>query len=468
MDKLVKADVTELNLNIIPGQNSSATFKLSNLMHAMPVAVSLTSTNPSLFSFSHSFAVLKPLSTACFTVFLNQNPLSSPFDSVLVRSAVFPAGRATQDDLRRVFSRTGPHIFRDAKIPVSFVGFHVAEMMVSGEWSVSREVKSFFPKVVSFCGESQLNSLLRCAAGNGDTAAVSAVINAGADVNCREVNGVSAMSLAVESGNAGTVKFLIDSGYRIDHKIDRFLHQSAAMNRVDMIEILRSGYPEKDLNSRDLSNQTALHIAAINGHAETLQFLVSIGCDPDVEDDNKWTPLHHASYHGHVKAVEILLRHGSMFANKVVTNQNKTPFDLALQRNHSTLYDALHSGEVLQRAALTGDVAAVKKCLTEGAANVNGRDQNGWTALHRAAFKGRIECVKVLVSHGAEVDAVDDSGYAPLHRAVEVGHRAVALYLMAHGAKANLKGIKIKTVVSGDFDYCLKNDTPSLVVNSWC
>ncbi|XP_019197477.1 PREDICTED: ankyrin repeat domain-containing protein 65-like [Ipomoea nil] len=267
MDKLVKADVTELNLIFTPGQNPSATFKLSNLMHAIPVAVSLTSTN-SLFSFSHSFAVLKPLSTASFTVFFTPNPrVSSPFDSVLVRSVLFPAGRATQDDLRRVFSRPGPHIFRDAKIPVKF-----------------------------FCG---------CAAGKGDL------------------------------------------------------------------------------------------------------------------------------------------------------NQNKTPFDLARERNHSSLYDALRSGEELQRAARTGDVAAVKKCLAEGA-NVNGRDEIGWTALHRAAFKGRMECVKVLVSHGAEVDAVDFSGYAPLHRAGEVGHRAVALYLIAHGAKANLKGImKAKTLVSRDFDCCL-------------
>nr|GLL17871.1 ankyrin repeat domain-containing protein 65-like [Ipomoea trifida] len=56
-------------------------------------------------------------------------------------------------------------------------------------------------------------------------------------------------------------------------------------------------------------------------------------------------------------------------------------------------------------------MAAVKECLAEGA-NVNGRDQSGWTALHRAAFKGRIECVQVLVSHGAEVDAVDGSDFS--------------------------------------------------------
>nr|GMD03438.1 ankyrin repeat domain-containing protein 50-like [Ipomoea batatas] len=75
------------------------------------------------------------------------------------------------------------------------------------------------------------------------------------------------------------------------------------------------------------------------------------------------------------------------------------------------LHDALSSGEELQRAARSGDVAAVNECLADGD-NVNGRDQSGWTALHRAAVKGRMECVQVLVSHGAEIDAVDGSGFS--------------------------------------------------------
>nr|AAS79597.1 hypothetical protein [Ipomoea trifida]BAF36335.1 hypothetical protein [Ipomoea trifida] len=58
-------------------------------------------------------------------------------------------------------------------------------------------------------------------------------------------------------------------------------------------------------------------------------------------------------------------------------------------------------------------------------ANVNERDQNGWIALHRVAFKGRMECVNLLVSHGVEVDVVDGSGFSV--RPVEKMNNAVTV-----------------------------------------
>ncbi|KAK8960992.1 hypothetical protein KSP40_PGU016749 [Platanthera guangdongensis] len=68
------------------------------------------------------------------------------------------------------------------------------------------------------------------------------------------------------------------------------------------------------------------------------------------------------------------------------------------------------------------------------------RDQNGWTALHVAAFKGRAEAVRELVESGAELEAVDDAGYTPLRCAVEAGRTEVALLLIGYGAKTGLKG----------------------------
>nr|GMD27891.1 ankyrin repeat, PH and SEC7 domain containing protein secG-like [Ipomoea batatas]GME16310.1 ankyrin repeat, PH and SEC7 domain containing protein secG-like [Ipomoea batatas] len=444
MDKLVKPDVEELNLHFTRAHKSSATFNLTNLMHTMSVAVSLTTTNPSLFSSSPQFCIVKPLSTACFKVSLARPsdlpPVSSPLDSVLVRSSMLPTGKATQDDLHRVFSRPGPHIFKDAKIPICFVGADVVEFLLSASSSNSLESNFLLPKAISWCRKPQLNSLLRSAARMGNSHAVSALIEAGADVNSRDFDGVSAMGLAVEAGSIDSVEVLIRSGYTIDNRIDRFLHQAAAIDRVDLMEILCLGYIDIDFNSRDSKTQTALHVAAIQSHIESLQFLVSIGCDPDLQDANKWTPLHHAAKSGQIRAVEILVN-SSKLAKSLLTKDGKTPFDVAVERGHSDLYDMLRLGDALHRAARTGDVGGLSKCLAEGA-NVNGRDQNGWTPLHRAAFKGRLECVKALLKHGAKVDPVDDCGYMPLHRAIEMGHRPVALYLIAHGAKPNFKGLK--------------------------
>ncbi|GMP91345.1 hypothetical protein CsSME_00042085 [Camellia sinensis var. sinensis] len=415
MDRLVKAEVKEVNLTFTRGQKSTATFRLTNLMHTMFVAVSLSTTNPSSFSFPNPFSILPPLSTSSFTLHLSSDhpPLSSLPDTILVRSSMLPTGKAHQDDLP-------PSVFQ-----------------------------------------------ARSATGFGNSYFVSALIDAGADINHRDSNGQSVVSLAVQSGNIDSVQVLIESGFVIDHSIGRFLHDAAAINRADLMKLLFLGFGHIDVNSIDSQGRTALHVAAIHGHAEVLRFLVSMGGNPDAVAYNRWTLLYCAASEGHHEAVEFFLN-CSMFVKYAVNEDGKTAFALAVEKGYSHLYDMLHLGDALQRAARIDDVHAMKSCIAEGV-NVNGKDQNGWTALHRAAFKGRIESVKTLVSNGAQIDLLDDGGYTPLRRAVEGGHMQVAIYLMAHGAKANvvksngsLKGFEI---VPFNLD-CFKNH-PSLVTTPY-
>ncbi|KAH0739750.1 hypothetical protein KY290_038455 [Solanum tuberosum] len=453
MDRLVKPDLDELKLCFIKGQKCSATFKLTNLMHTMSVAVGLSTTNPSLFSFSHPFTIIPPLSTASFTLFLtnscDQPPVYTPLDIVMVKSSMLPTGKASEDDLRRLFSRSGSHIFKDAKIPISLVGPQVVEFLLSSKNLL--DVSLLLPIALSLCHGYQLDSLLKSAAKNGNSHCISALIEAGADVNRRDLEGDSVMSLAVKYGNLDCVQVLIEFGYTIDNSADRFLHYAAATDGVDLMEILCLGYADIDLNSIDSQGRTPLHIAAIHGHVEVIQFLVSVGSDTDMLDTQGWTPLHFAAHQGHVEAVGVLLNH-SNFAKYVVTKQGKTAYELAIDKGHSKLYDVLLLGDTLHRAARKGDVADIKKCIAEGA-NVNGKDQNGWTPLHRAAFKGRVEVVKVLVNNRAKLDIVDYVGYTPLHLAIEAGQKDVAMYLIAQGAKANLMSFKVKEMVSCDFGH---------------
>ncbi|XP_060182090.1 protein VAPYRIN-LIKE-like [Lycium barbarum] len=458
MDRLVKPELEELKLCFIRWQKCSATFMLTNLMHTMSVAISLSTTKPSVFSFSHPFSIIPPLSTASFTLFLthpcDQPPLSTPLDTIMIKSSMLPTGKASQDDLRRLFSRIGKHIFKDAKIPISLVGPQVAEFLLSPNSSVSSDtfldVSSLLPKALSSCGGCQLDSLLKSAAKNGNSHFISALVEAGADVNRRDSDGKSAMSLAVKSGSIDSVQVLIESGYTIDNSADRFLHVASAMDRVDLMEILCLGYADIDLNSIDFQGRTPLHIASIHGHVEVIQFLVSVGSDTDMLDSQGWTPLHFAAHQGHFEAVDFVLNH-SNFAKYALTKQGKTAYELATDKGHSKLYDLLLLGDTLHRAARKGDVSDIKKCITEGA-NVNGKDQNGWTPLHRAAFKGRIEVVKVLVKHGAKLDVVEDCGHTPLHLAIEAGQKNVAMYLIAQGAKAKFKSFKAEGVAPRDLE----------------
>ncbi|KAJ1435719.1 Major sperm protein [Sesbania bispinosa] len=426
MDRLVKPEANEVELMFYKGQKSTTSFKLTNLMHTMSVAVSLTTTNPSVLSLNKLFSIIPPLSSASYTLQLSHPsdhpPLSDPPDVITVRTSMLPTGKAHADDLRRLFSKPGPHVFRDAVITVSLVGPHVAEFLLSHH----PERSNLFTKAISGCSKSELTKLLKPAVERGDTDSVADLLAAGGDAN-----GQSLIPLAIRAGKLELVKLLVSSGCGINNSVDLVLHEAAAMDRIDLVEFSFESFGDKiDVNSVNPKGRTPIHVAAMEGHVRVIEFFVSKGGNPNGVDSEGWTPLHCAASRGHLKAVECLLECSNV---KYVRNrEGKTAFDVAAESGHTRLLDSLHWGDALLRAARIDDVHGMKRCLGEGAA-VNRKDQNGWTPLHWAAFKGRIKSVKLLLEHGAEVDTVDDAGYTPLHCAAEAGHLQVALLLIAHG-----------------------------------
>ena len=68
-------------------------------------------------------------------------------------------------------------------------------------------------------------------------------------------------------------------------------------------------------------------------------------------------------------------------------------------------------------------------------ANVEIRDERGFTPLHLAVTAGRIAIVRLLVNAGADVNAISSSGATPLALALKNRHREIAAFLS--GARAN-------------------------------
>jgi ankyrin repeat protein len=93
----------------------------------------------------------------------------------------------------------------------------------------------------------------------------------------------------------------------------------------------------------------------------------------------------------------------------------------------------------LLRASAKGDLASVKKLVSDGA-DVNAADTKGRTPLIEAAWAGHADVVKYLVDKGAIIDAADGAGYSPLMRACEEGHVPVVAFLINKGANVNIRG----------------------------
>ena len=74
-----------------------------------------------------------------------------------------------------------------------------------------------------------------------------------------------------------------------------------------------------------------------------------------------------------------------------------------------------------------------------GIADVNCRDAEGETALHKAAYINNTTVSKYLIQMNADLDAQDEEGDTPLHIAADNNHTAFAELVLAAGAKVDVK-----------------------------
>jgi len=99
-------------------------------------------------------------------------------------------------------------------------------------------------------------------------------------------------------------------------------------------------------------------------------------------------------------------------------------------------------------AAEDGDVDAVRLFLREGDASANAFDpKDGAPALVKAASRGKIVVVGILLDAGAKIDAWDNFGWTALMKAAFAGHNQLVKLLLERGANSRQANTKNDTAL---------------------
>lgn len=211
------------------------------------------------------------------------------------------------------------------------------------------------------------------------------------------------------------------------HKGKAFIHILANEGNHLLLErALNACKDPIDLEIEDISGQTALNIAARNGHIDIVQLLLSLKSTDDNRirqvdvnhaDRDGWTPLRSASWGGHTEVVKLLIE------------QPNCDIDLADKEERTALRAAAWSGH-----------EDILKILIAANANVNSVDKQGRTSLIAASYMGHYEIVEILLENGADVNHLDVDGRSALCVAAlcgTSGYSKVISCLLEHGANTD-------------------------------
>jgi ankyrin repeat protein len=86
---------------------------------------------------------------------------------------------------------------------------------------------------------------------------------------------------------------------------------------------------------------------------------------------------------------------------------------------------------------LTSCLQMLEMLLDRGAP-IDGHNKQGWTALHRAAYNGRVDACRLLLRRGASIHAVTNTGATALHLAASNNHLGVMELLLQLGASTQM------------------------------
>jgi ankyrin repeat protein len=230
--------------------------------------------------------------------------------------------------------------------------------------------------------------------GHGEV--VTLLLGQGAEASSRDASGETPIIWACKEGHLGVVQVLLrhvggQALQEVDEKGGTALHGAALWGHAEIVSLLL-GQGAK-ASRRDILGRTPLLCGCKNGHLGVVRVLARHMGEDGLKERyaGAWTVLHVAAIMGHEEVAALLVGMGAQVNSRTVLNT--TPLMLACEKGHLGVVRMLaqHMGE---------------EGLKETYAN-------GRTVLHWAVEKGYHETVKLLLLAGADPTIADNGGRTP-------------------------------------------------------
>lgn len=220
------------------------------------------------------------------------------------------------------------------------------------------------------------------------------LINYKASVNDADIDGETALSLALQRKAWRTARTLLSRGAdpRAQHGTPSCLARAIDGNNTDIIRLILKTHPE-------CAQEAAALIAGIRaGSQEVLKVVMSVGGT-------------------------CYMREGAGF---------QQPGVLITHWSAPLWWSCYFGQQKFVRQLLDGDTAASAETA----------DANGMTLLHWCAVWGagmHTKAAAELIDHGASVNAKDNTGQTPLHWAAKYGHQELMSLFTSHNADVEIR-----------------------------
>ena len=302
------------------------------------------------------------------------------------------------------------------------------------------------------CAEDPLVARLHAAVESGDAAEARRALAQGADVNGRDaVGGLPLEKVLGSPRELEIAQILIDAGADVERRGingDPPIHSAAWEPSLDGIHFLLAA--GADLNSLDGSGSTLLRTAMGADNLTLMRYLLEMQVDPNARGWSGWPVLAPALFSDNIEKIALLIDAG---ADPNILYQRGLPVaEIAMRPEAAdeTLLFLIDVGLAINSldghglpvwwSAIEWASESKLRILLDAGANPNGCDARGNSALRKAIDGGNHETVAILLAAGADPNTLTIGGDTLLTVAVSGSHLQMLPLLLGAGADVNAKG----------------------------